>query len=74
MTTEMNSTPAPREEVELSPENYCTIEESKTRLSTCISCENFYTDEDQHTKCRGCGCNVSMLITIKDKTCPSEKW
>ena len=71
---EMSTTPAPIEPEVDDVEVVCTPEESEQRLSMCKPCENFYMDEDQHTKCKGCGCNISMMITFKFKQCPLEKW
>lgn len=71
---EMSPTPAPIEpEVDNIVVN-CTPEESEERLNKCHSCENFFIDEDTHTKCKGCNCNISMMITFKFKECPLEKW
>ena len=71
---DMDPTPAPIEsEVDDIIIN-CTPEESQARLEKCKSCVNFYTDEDEHTKCKGCGCNISMMITFKFKECPLNKW
>ena len=70
----MDPTPAPIEpEVDDIVTN-CTPEESQQRLEKCQSCVNFYIDDDTHTKCKGCGCNISMMITFKFKECPLEKW
>lgn len=74
MNNEMNPIPAIIEEFKQDPEVVCTFEESDTRLSLCKSCENFFVDHDQHTKCKGCGCNISMMITMKFKNCPLGKW
>jgi len=53
---------------------FCNEDESRSRLSVCNSCENFHIDTDAQTKCKACGCNISMLISFKDKNCPLEKW
>ena len=69
----MDPTPAPVVEKEEVPVQ-CTTEESQLRFEICKPCENFFIDEDQHTKCRGCGCNISMLVTYKNKVCPKGNW
>ena len=71
---DMDPTPAPIEEVVDDIVVTCTEEESQIRLSLCKSCENFHMDADQHTKCLGCNCNISMMITFKFKECPLGKW
>lgn len=71
---EMSVIPALIEEIVRDPEVVCTDEESKARLAECKPCENFFIDSDRHTKCKGCGCNISMMITMKFKQCPLEKW
>ena len=53
---------------------YCTQEESRDRHNKCKDCKNFYKDDDEHTKCMGCGCNISMMITFKFKECPLGNW
>ena len=70
----MDPTPAPIEQVELSSDILCSSEESQLRLSHCKSCENFFIDTDNHTKCRGSGCNISLMITYRFKQCPVGKW
>lgn len=72
--TVMNPTPAQIVEAPLGAPTLCSPEESQSRLDLCVPCENFFIDEDQHTKCQGCGCNISILTTIKDKSCPLGKW
>ena len=71
---DMDPTPAPIEPVVDDIVINCTAEESQQRLSNCQTCENFYIDEDSHTKCRGCNCNISLMIAYKFKQCPLEKW
>jgi hypothetical protein len=70
----MNSAPAPIEPMELSSDILCSQQASEQRLSMCKNCENFFIDIDSHTKCRGSGCNISLMITYKFKHCPLEKW
>lgn len=74
MNGEMSTIPAVIDEVKKDPEITCTSEESEARLAKCKPCENFFIDTDQQTKCKGCGCNISILITLKFKQCPLEKW
>lgn len=74
MINEMNPTPAVIDEIRSDPEIACTTSESESRLALCKPCENFFIDTDNHTKCQGCGCNISMMITLKFKQCPLEKW
>jgi|688.fasta_scaffold649978_2 hypothetical protein len=74
MNIEMNPKPAVVDEIQSDPELVCTIEESESRLALCKPCENFFIDTDNHTKCRGSGCNISLMTTYKFKQCPLEKW
>ena len=74
MINEMSPIPAIIEEIKKDPEIACTAEESESRLAACKPCENFFMDVDNHTKCKGCGCNISILISLKFKECPLEKW
>ena len=53
----------------------CTPEESESRVSFCRGCENFYIDEtDNNTKCKGTGCNISLMISFLFKSCPKGNW
>jgi hypothetical protein len=52
----------------------CTPEETQNRLATCIACENFYIDEEIHTKCQATGCNISFMTTLNFKSCPKGSW
>jgi len=71
----MNPNPAPSIIEENSLDSVvCDAAESNSRLEKCKPCENFYIDTDQQTKCKGSGCNISMMITFKFKQCPLEKW
>lgn len=71
----MNPTPAPLSVQANDLDSIvCDLAESNNRLNSCKSCENFYIDTDQQTKCKGSGCNISMMITFKFKQCPLEKW
>lgn len=70
----MDTTPAPLEPEVDDIVITCTPEESQSRLSLCKPCENFYIDDEQHTKCKGCDCNISMMITFKFKECPLGRW
>lgn len=70
----MSPTPAPTEDIELSPDIVCSQDESQQRLSQCQSCENFFIDIDSHTKCRSSSCNISFMTTYKFKHCPMGKW
>lgn len=70
----MNPTPAISEEKKPIPEQFCTSEESQSRLSVCKACEKFTFDANNFTYCLGCGCSINMVITIKSKTCPLGKW
>lgn len=74
MIINMDPTPAEIIETPLAIQEHCTIEESQSRLDICKSCENFLLDTDQHTKCKQCGCNISMLIAGKNEVCPIGKW
>lgn len=74
MINQMNPIPAIIEEIKSDPEIACSTQESESRLSSCKSCENFFIDVDNHTKCKGCSCNISILISLKIKECPLEKW
>jgi hypothetical protein len=71
----MDPTPAPTN-IKKNPLDsiVCDEAESNSRFLKCKPCENFYIDSDQHTKCKGSGCNISMMITFKFKQCPMEKW
>jgi hypothetical protein len=73
MTSYMDPTPASNNEVvEFITE--CSPGEVQQRLSACQGCPNFLIDTDNHTKCKGTGCNISLMTTYKFKMCPLEKW
>ena len=74
MNIEMDPTPAPIDELIKDSEIACSIEESARRAETCKSCDRFYMDIDNHTKCSECKCNISLLISLQFKQCPFEKW
>lgn len=74
MNNEMSTIEAEISESRKDPEITCSQDESEARLALCKPCENFFMDIDNQTKCAGCGCNISMMITMKFKECPLEKW
>jgi len=51
---------------------YCDTQETEKRVSICISCEKNILDVIP--KCSECNCSISMLTTLKFKTCPIGKW
>lgn len=50
-------------------------EETLRKVSICASCENFYIDKnDNNTKCKGTGCNISLMTSLNFKECPKGNW
>ncbi|NDC96083.1 hypothetical protein EB118_22165 [bacterium] len=71
----MNLKPAPINDENKDKEIYCTKEETEHRLSFCnYSCPEFFIDTDQHSKCKMCSCNISMVTIFKFKICPLGNW
>lgn len=69
----MNTIPAeivPKDDIVVE----CTIEEKDRRTKLCVSCENFYIDLDQHTKCQACDCNIGFMVSFNFKKCPKGNW
>lgn len=54
-------------------DEYTTPAEHDHRIEVCKTCENF-TIDDGYTKCLGCNCLLSLLVTYKNQTCPLGKW
>ena len=52
----------------------CTSDQVQTRVTQCISCDNFFIDSDSHSKCRKTGCNISFMTTLNYKSCPKGYW
>jgi len=49
-------------------------EEIKTqRLEICKSCE-WYDDNNEHSKCKKCGCFVLPKVAFAIDSCPENKW
>jgi hypothetical protein len=46
-----------------------TVQQS--RMSTCLSCEDF---NSKTTQCRRCGCFMSAKTRLKAGSCPIGKW
>lgn len=67
---EVVAEPAPEQEDTVA----CTPDETQTRLAACVACENFYVDEEIHTKCQATGCNISFMTTLNFKSCPKGNW
>lgn len=40
----------------------------------CQSCENVFHDDKLGTRCRLCGCNMTLKIKWTTARCPVEKW
>lgn len=51
----------------------CTQEETETRLTHCKLCDQF-TQSSEVTICAATQCNISLMTTMKFKTCPKEIW
>lgn len=69
----MDPTPAPIVPKDDTPVT-CTPEEAEVRVVQCIPCDNFFIDTDEHSKCRGTGCNISFMTTLNYKSCPKGNW
>jgi hypothetical protein len=54
---------------------YCTEEESLSRIEICKQCESFIIEEIG-TRCAECagGCSISLLISHIEQVCPKGKW
>jgi hypothetical protein len=54
---------------------YCTEEESLSRIEICKQCESFIVEEIG-TRCAECagGCSISLLISHTEQVCPKGNW
>lgn len=54
---------------------YCTEEESQSRIEVCKQCESFII-EDTGTRCAECSgrCSISLLVSQTDQVCPKGNW
>ena len=51
-----------------------SAEETQRRLTICMSCDRFGSDEQRLGVCLECNCSIPMMTTLSFKTCPIGKW